>query len=100
MSAELAFEQFVRQHTPTLFSTAFLLTGDRYRAEELLQDTLVRLYPKWSSVAGADAPVAYVRRSIANRYVSMRRSPQSRAMALRSSVSSSNDSGGGGASNL
>jgi RNA polymerase sigma-70 factor (sigma-E family) len=79
MNDDLAFERFVREHTPTLFSTAVLLTGDRYAAEELLQDTLARLYPKWASVTGADAPVAYVRRSLANRYLSVRRSPQSRA---------------------
>ena len=79
MSDDSSFERFVRQHTPTLFGTAVLLTGDRYLAEELLQDTLARLYPKWAAVMGADAPVAYVRRSMANRYVSMRRSPQTRA---------------------
>lgn len=79
MTDEIAFERFVRAHTPTLFSTAFLLTGDRYLAEDLLQDTLARLYPKWATVTQADTPVAYVRRCIANRYVSSRRSPPSRA---------------------
>jgi RNA polymerase sigma-70 factor (sigma-E family) len=78
MSDDLAFERFVREHTPTLFATAVLLTGDRYRAEELLQDTLARLYPKWATVTTADSPVAYVRRCLANRHVSTRRSPESR----------------------
>ena len=79
MGDDLAFERFVVEHTPTLFSTAFLLTGDRYRAEELLQDTLARLYPRWESVSSAETPVAYVRRCLANRHISMRRSPESRS---------------------
>jgi RNA polymerase sigma-70 factor (sigma-E family) len=79
MNDDLAFERFVRDHTATLFGTAVLLTGDRYLAEELLQETLTRLYPKWASVTRAEAPVAYVRRAVVNRFVSMRRSPQTRA---------------------
>jgi RNA polymerase sigma-70 factor (sigma-E family) len=78
MSDDLAFEQFVREHASALFRTAFLLTGNRYEAEDLLQDTLARLYPKWAAVMAADWPAAYVRRSLMNRYVSQRRSPDSR----------------------
>ncbi len=78
MTDDEAFERFVRDRTATLFQTAFLLTGNRYEAEELLQDTLVRLYPKWAKVRAAAEPVAYVRRSVANRYVSTRRSPAAR----------------------
>ncbi len=65
-----AFERFVREHTATLHRTAFLLTGNRYLAEELLQETLSRLYPKWQQVMDADAALAYVRRSLVNRFVS------------------------------
>jgi RNA polymerase sigma-70 factor (sigma-E family) len=76
---ELAqFEPFVRSNSGALFRTAFLLTGNRGAAEELVQDTLVHLYPKWHLVSAAPEPVAYVRRSIANRYVSGVRSRSSR----------------------
>lgn len=78
MSDELTFERFVRAHTPTLFTTAFMLTGDRHAAEDLLQETLSRLYPKWSSVTSASSPLAYVRRCLANRFMSLRRSPNAR----------------------
>lgn len=78
MSDDLAFERFVREHTPALFGTALLLTGNRLEAEELLQDTLARLYPKWARVMAAESPIAYVRRSVVNRYVSLKRSPESR----------------------
>lgn len=45
MSDEAGFVAFVREHSRSLYSTAFLLTADSAAAEELLQDTLVRLYP-------------------------------------------------------
>lgn len=70
---EAEFSTFVRQHSTTLLRAAYLLTGDRSGAEELLQDTFVRLYPKWYRVAEADAPIAYVRRSLTNNFLNSRR---------------------------
>ena len=67
------FTGFVRTHTPALLRTAYLLTGTSGAAEELVQDTLVRLYPKWSKVEAAELPLAYVRRSLANAYVNQHR---------------------------
>lgn len=77
MRDDVAFERFVREQTPTLYRTAFLLTGARHAAEDLVQDTLVHLYEKWDRVAAADKPIAYVQRSMANRYVSSRRTRES-----------------------
>jgi DNA-directed RNA polymerase specialized sigma24 family protein len=79
MSDDHGFERFVREQTPTLYRTALLLTGNRYDAEELLQDTLARLYPKWGRVMAADKPIAYVQRCVGNRAVSRRRAPEARA---------------------
>jgi RNA polymerase sigma-70 factor (sigma-E family) len=79
MSDDLAFERFVQEQTSTLYRTAFLLTGNRYEAEELLQDTLARLYPRWDRVMAADKPIAYVQRCVGNRAVSRRRAPEGRA---------------------
>ena len=73
MSGRLDFEAFVQAHHRSLFGTAFLLTGTTDSAEELVQDTLAMLYPKWQWVATADDPVAYVRRALTNRFVSLRR---------------------------
>ena len=67
------FTGFVRTHTPALLRTAYLLTGTSGAAEELVQDTLVRLYPKWSKVEAAELPLAYVRRSLVNVYVNQHR---------------------------
>lgn len=69
----LEFAAFVREHTRSLYATAYLLARTHVGAEDLLQDTLSSLYPKWRQVQTADNPLAYVRRSLSNRFVSSRR---------------------------
>lgn len=81
MRTEVGFAAFVREHTPALLRTAYLLTGDGSRAEELVQDTLVRLYPKWDRVEEADVPLAYVRRSLTNGYINSQRRAARREFA-------------------
>ncbi len=82
MADEVGFAAFVRANSGSLFGTAYLLTGSADRAEELLQDTLARLYPKWEQVQAAEAPLAYVRRCVANGFVSSRRSRSARDISL------------------
>jgi RNA polymerase sigma-70 factor (sigma-E family) len=67
------FAQFVADGTHSLLGTAYLLTRDRQAAEELVQDTLVALYPHWSKVAEAQSPIAYARRALINRYLNQQR---------------------------
>jgi RNA polymerase sigma-70 factor (sigma-E family) len=81
MSDEAAFAAFVRAHSRSLFGTAYLLTRTGSDAEELLQDTLAALYPKWDRVIAADSPVAYVRRALTNRFVSATRRASYRDLA-------------------
>lgn len=71
------FSAFVRAHTSGLLKSAFLLTRDVTAAEDLVQDTFVRLQPKWSRVAGAAMPLAYVRRSMLNNFLNSTRSKAS-----------------------
>ncbi|MDQ1731999.1 MAG: hypothetical protein QOK10_2158 [Pseudonocardiales bacterium] len=73
VSADLHFADFVQTRTPSLLSTAYLLTRDRHRAEELVQDVLVSLYPQWQRVLEADSELAYVRRALVNRFINLRR---------------------------
>ena len=67
------FAGFVRAHTPDLLRSAYLMTGTIVTAEDLVQDTLLRLYPKWSRVRAADVPIAYVRRCLTNNFINSRR---------------------------
>ncbi|WP_260478906.1 SigE family RNA polymerase sigma factor [Kibdelosporangium aridum] len=59
------FEHFVASRSGVLLRTAYLLcAGDRGAAEDLLQDVLERMYPKWRRIKGA--PEAYARAALAN----------------------------------
>ncbi|MEU5091678.1 SigE family RNA polymerase sigma factor [Streptomyces sp. NPDC021356] len=59
------FDEFVAARWSALLHLARLLTGgDRHRAEDLVQDSLVKLWFVWPKVAH-EAPEAYVRRVMA-----------------------------------
>jgi RNA polymerase sigma-70 factor (sigma-E family) len=73
MSSSLEYDEFVRATSGALFATAFLMTGDAGEAEDLLQETWVAMHRNWARVEAADSPIAYVRRSLTNRFVSTRR---------------------------
>jgi RNA polymerase sigma-70 factor (sigma-E family) len=63
-----AFSAFVAARSRHLLQAAFLLTGDRHRAEDLLQTALTRCYLRWPSIEGAD-PEGYVRRALVNAHI-------------------------------
>jgi RNA polymerase sigma-70 factor (sigma-E family) len=73
MSTGESFSSFFHAYSPSLYRTAYLLTADGAAAEELLQDVLVRIYPRWSEIASMAVPAAYVRRAVVNGFVSSRR---------------------------
>ncbi|KOV24902.1 RNA polymerase sigma24 factor [Streptomyces sp. XY431] len=62
------FNAFVTGAWPRLMRTAFLLTGDRYLAEDVVQTALERTYAAWGRVTKADEPYAYVRRIVINEH--------------------------------
>jgi RNA polymerase sigma-70 factor (sigma-E family) len=82
VETEGGFAGFVGANTGALLRTAYLLTGNSSAAEELVQDTLVRLYPKWDKVEAADVQIAYVRRSLTNTFLNEKRRPSSRELVL------------------
>ena len=49
------------------------VAGDPHTAEDLLQDSLVRVLPRWESIREGAAADAYVRRTITRQYVSRQR---------------------------
>jgi RNA polymerase sigma-70 factor (sigma-E family) len=76
------FAVFVRANTAALLRTAYLLTGSAAAAEDLVQETLTRLYPKWSRVEQAEKPLAYVRRCLANNFVNATRRKSNTEVAV------------------
>ena len=81
MTTEAAFIAYVAARRSQLFRTACLLCGDPHRAEDVVQDALVRLYAAWDRVDRIDNLDAYVRRIIVNATYSERRRPWRRERA-------------------
>src|SRR4051812_20955183 len=73
MESDQPFVSFVTAHSGTLYRSALMLTREPAAAEDLVQDTFARMYPMWSRVAAADVPLAYVRRSMFNRFLNDKR---------------------------
>ena len=50
------FERLVRPHLDHLFKLAYRFTGTADRAEDLIQDLLLRLYPRCAELAAVEQP--------------------------------------------
>ncbi len=60
------FTEYLAVRQPALMRTAYLLTGDRHQAEDVLQTSLAKLYLAWDKVNDRNAVDAYVRRIMVN----------------------------------
>jgi RNA polymerase sigma-70 factor (sigma-E family) len=60
------FTAYLNARQPALLRTAYLLTGDRHQAEDVLQTSLAKLYLAWDRVQDRDSVDAYVRRIMVN----------------------------------
>lgn len=65
-SRDEEFTAYLHARQPALLRTAYLLTGDRHTAEDVLQTSLAKLYLAWDKVRERDAVDAYVRRIMVN----------------------------------
>lgn len=75
------FEEFVHAELGALTRFAGALTGDRYLAEDMLSDALVKVASRWRRISRADDPAAYVRRVVVNTYISdLRRTKRRKTM--------------------
>jgi RNA polymerase sigma-70 factor (sigma-E family) len=60
------FRRYVAERSPALLRTAYLLTGDRAAAEDVLQSALTNAYRHWGRLRRLGRPDAYVRRIMVN----------------------------------
>lgn len=72
------FTAWLAARQPALLRTAYLLTGDRAQAEDVLQTALAKLYLAWDRIEERGAVDAYVRRIIVNEHHSLWRRPWKR----------------------
>jgi len=61
---DASFERFVKGRSTALLRLAYLLTGDRGHAEDLVQTTLLRTARRWP--AAQEQPEAFARRVLVN----------------------------------
>src|SRR5512132_3622245 len=68
------FEAFFLAQHERLFQALYLLTGDRFEADDLAHEALLRTYERWDRVSAMDSPAGYVYRTALNLYRSRLRS--------------------------
>ncbi|HMR47900.1 MAG TPA: SigE family RNA polymerase sigma factor [Arachnia sp.] len=64
------FDRFVAQRSGRLWRAAWLLTGDRHKAEDLVQTALAKTYGRYEMMADDEAYEAYLRVTLYRTYVS------------------------------
>ncbi len=62
------FHEFVLAQRYSLLRTARMLTGDQYTAEDLVQASLERVWPRWERIVAGGDPYSYVRTVMVNLY--------------------------------
>lgn len=60
------FVEFVEAAIPSLRRTAYLIGGDWHKADDIVQETLYKLYLAWPKVQRLDNSFAYARRTLVN----------------------------------
>src|SRR5437868_6599320 len=60
------FDDFYRSVYPQLHRIALARCGSHALAEELVQETMVKVFARWSRVSAYDNPVAYCCRIVVN----------------------------------
>ena len=73
MDDDRKFSRFVAERTPALLRLAYLVTGDRDKAQDLLQESLIRLHGRWGRIRDPAARDAYLRRIIVTRAINDRK---------------------------
>jgi RNA polymerase sigma factor (sigma-70 family) len=62
----LSFDAFFAAESQTLFRRMWLVTRDRYEAEEIVQDAFLSLYERWERAPSWDDPTSYLYRTAFN----------------------------------
>jgi RNA polymerase sigma-70 factor (sigma-E family) len=79
----VTYEEFADSRLTALLRYAVMLTGDPHLAQDLVQETMVRVQLNWRRVVQADVPDRYVRRMLTNQYLDWQRGSWVRRVLLR-----------------
>ena len=81
-SGETDFRGWVAESRLALRRTAYLLCGDWFLADDLVQETLARMFAVWDRVTRSGPPDAYARRVLTRLVVDQTRRPSRRESAV------------------
>ncbi len=79
----MTYEEFADSRLTALLRYALMLTGDLHTAEDLVQETMVRVQLNWRRVERTGSPDGYVRRMLTNQFVDLHRGSWLRRVLLR-----------------
>lgn len=80
------YVEFVSARLPRLHRQAYLLTNDRHRADDQVQQTCVNLYVHWRQARKADSMDRYVNGMLVKAFLSERRRSWSTRVTLTESL--------------
>lgn len=70
VEAQESFREYVHSRVAGLSRVAYLLSGDPHVAEDLVQQTLIRVAARWERILAGGDPEAYVRRVLYSQHIS------------------------------
>lgn len=77
----ITLEEFLNQHGSSLLSLAVSLAGSQAAGQDLLQESLIRVYPKWEQISEG-AHLSYARRALVRHSVSVWRARRWREVSV------------------
>jgi RNA polymerase sigma factor (sigma-70 family) len=95
-AAERAYEAVVTADVKRLYFLAFSILDDAGEAEDAVQETLLKAWRAWDSLATMDRQAAWLTRVCVNHCISRRRMLRSRGLPLPGLVDRAGPSTGGG----
>jgi RNA polymerase sigma-70 factor (sigma-E family) len=83
MDVKESFDGYVRARWAAWFRVAHLLTGDHHRAEDLVQQALLRVAGRWRQITANGDPDAYVKKVLYREHISRWRAIRRRVSEVR-----------------
>jgi len=76
------YSEYVEFRLPALRRLALLLCQDRHRADDLVQQAIIRVYVRWAKASAADNTDAYVNAILVREFLHERRSGWTRRVSV------------------
>ncbi|MFQ5610434.1 MAG: RNA polymerase sigma factor [Woeseiaceae bacterium] len=72
-NAPKSFSELIRPHLERMYRLAYRLTGNQHDARDLIQDVMLKLYPKKDELTEVDALIPWLAKVVYRQFVDTRR---------------------------